>query len=68
MTNGDKIRSMTDDELAWWMWTGMIRFRCEVCPLSKDKDIGTEMYCTGKHGSCVLNVRDWLKQESEEEK
>lgn len=64
MTNADKIRSMTDDGLAMYL---SIHFDCYGCPFAKIEDIWNETYCTGKHGSCVLNLRDWLKQEAEEE-
>lgn len=62
MTNADKIRLMTDQELANFI---SIHIDCDTCPLSKIEDIWNESYCTGKHNSCVLNLRDWLKQDED---
>ena len=62
MTNADRIRNMTDNGLAMYL---SLHFDCDTCPLSKIEDIWNESYCTGKHNSCVLNLRDWLKQDED---
>ena len=31
MTNGDKIRSMTDDELARWLWSYIYKHQAVGC-------------------------------------
>lgn len=49
MTNADKIRAMTDDEMAHFM-----EARPDACP-----PIG--MLCCGKN--CIDCWLDWLKQE-----
>ena len=59
MTNADKLRNMTDNELAVWIdivteccskgWV------CEECPI-------------GKIGGCdVFDIAEWLKQEAKED-
>lgn len=55
MTNADRIRSMTDEELAelWWE-----RVDCGECPVHK------ECKLTGQ--DCKRLALDWLKQEVEE--
>lgn len=54
-TNADRIRSMTDEELAelWWE-----RVDCGECPVHK------ECKLTGQ--DCKRLAIDWLKQEVEE--
>lgn len=52
MTNADKIRSMTDKELANWLCIHMDCYNCEVPTTGIDcKDY------------CRLILLDWLKQE-----
>ncbi len=54
-TNADRIRSMTDEELARWLVDATV---CErVC--------GEDEYCHGNE--CVKRVTDWLKQPAKEE-
>jgi hypothetical protein len=54
-TNGNHIRSMTDEELAMWLVDATV---CErVC----DED----EYCHGNE--CVKRVTDWLQQPVKEE-
>ena len=53
-TNADRIRAMTDEELAEWLTDAKI---CErVCPDNK--------YCHGD--KCVARVTGWLKQPAKE--
>ena len=51
-TNADRIRSMSDEELAEMFWN---RADCELCPNRK-------AYCSD---DCKKNWLDWLKQECE---
>ena len=55
MTNGDKIRAMTDKELASAMFIGM---ECGACPCS-DK-------CR-KGSFCRDTILEWLKQPAEDD-
>ena len=59
MTNGEKIRAMTDDELADWINTlkyNCCDGKCGDCPISGYED--TEGVC---------DVHEWLKQEVSED-
>lgn len=52
MTNGDKIRSMTDEEMQKWLCSIMTAECCDMsCP-------GRDMCMLGHNG-----LYDWLKQE-----
>ena len=59
MTNGDKIRAMSDEELA-----RNIMFRvqgdCSVCPASKICRSDSEL-------TCKETVENWLRQEAKDE-
>lgn len=58
MTNGDRIRSMTDEELAKWL-NGI----CNMC-ISESGCTGCPMY-----DGCAADVdwqEEWLKQEVQE--
>ncbi|MBO4854071.1 MAG: hypothetical protein J5482_02850 [Oscillospiraceae bacterium] len=52
MTNGDKIRAMTDEELAQWL------IDCTACTI--------ERFCA-IHRECDACWLDWLKQEVQDE-
>lgn len=55
LTNADRIRSMSDEELARWLVDATV---CErVC--------GEDVFCHGDE--CVNRVTDWLKQPVKEE-
>ena len=55
MTNGDSIRSMTDDELAAFLCDLFANDEHELC-----EDCFAEKYClAGRNG-----FLDWLKEES----
>ena len=58
ITNGDKIRAMTDEELAdlfvTWVWD------CDC------NDVPCREYCLPNRYDCVKNWLDWLKQEARE--
>ena len=59
ITNADKIRSMTDEELAEFLyniWKEQDTFSKEVCERCGDTDIGCQPNCW----------LDWLKQEAED--
>lgn len=55
MTNADKLRSMTDEELA-----NIVKFwlECDDCPLQNDR---------GCNGNCELGALKWLKQAVEKD-
>ena len=59
MTNAQKIRSMTDDELAAEIV--LLHTTCEVCAKNEmcNEMLGIAM--------CVEGVRDWLKQPYKED-
>lgn len=65
MTNADKIRSMTDEELAQKMcWN----IECLKCPCCKIDKLTLEPTCNGDTLGDYKHLLNWLKQESEEEK
>lgn len=53
-TNADRIRFMSDEELAetWWKWID-----CGECPARPD--------CSMLYKDCVKYALDWLRQECE---
>ena len=59
MTNGDRIRQMSDKELA--MLFDRIRYDCEGCPAFTECESGEKFI------SCTATMLEWLKSEEEEE-
>jgi hypothetical protein len=57
-TNADRIRSMTDEELAEWI---AARIECEVCPVSHDEPI------SGLN-ECHKRIIGWLKEEAKDDR
>ena len=57
MTNADKIRAMTDEEL---VEAFMLRGLCNYIQLNSPEQ------CSMEHNSCRQCMLDWLKQEVEE--
>lgn len=57
MTNGDKIRAMTDEELEKWL-DGIAG--CFVCTY-----MGCKEFCSSS--ICVKNKLKWLKQECKDD-
>ena len=55
MNNGDKIRSMTNQEL-WWFLDKVTMEPCYVCAF-KDKPIR-------RNRNCTVGFFEWCKQES----
>ncbi|MBR4873654.1 MAG: hypothetical protein IKV00_07445 [Clostridia bacterium] len=55
MTNADKIRGMTDEELAKWL---CIHMDCHACEADKLGNGNCREYCRGI-------LLDWLKQEAD---
>ena len=55
MTNADRIRGMSDEELAdkWWAWID-----CGECPARPN--------CSMLHKDCNQFALEWLKKEVEE--
>lgn len=58
ITNADRIRAMSDEELAIWIETTATV--CECC--SKLDDCVAPPSCD----KCVANITEWLKQPAEE--
>ena len=54
ITNADKIRAMSDEELAKWMAN---KVECQYCSVRSE-------WCTESEASCRTNWLDWLKQEA----
>lgn len=61
-TNADKIRAMTDEELAEWIANHMY---CAECMFFND-DNGTCNYEQRYRRGCNGAMLEWLKQEDEE--
>ena len=57
MTNGERLRQMTDEELGKWI---SLRVNCVFCDLDKE----CIERCEDKE--CFHVYADWLKQESED--
>lgn len=60
MTNGDRIRQMSDKELAIAMLFDRIRYDCEGCPAFTECESGEDFI------SCTATMLKWLKSEEEE--
>lgn len=56
MTNADRIRSMTDEELAKLMDEATDYFNCDECEFRHLDDCGTSLLCQ-------RHILKWLKQE-----
>lgn len=59
MTNTDKIRRMTDEELAEYLYNVGFGFDCELCCSQADED------CAGR--GCEKSILEWLRKEVDEE-
>lgn len=57
MTNGDRIRQMTDEELADNLLLSHNMFTCRVCPYIT--------CCKGK--TCTDGANEWLRQEAKDD-
>ena len=62
MTNADRIRRMTDEDIAMKISENI---DCDYCPLYVSEYMNNRG-CVGEHLSCFLNILDWLKEESGE--
>ena len=61
ITNADRLRSMSDEELAEWLVTVPMSHE-EVCPNPMPKE------CRGgDRGTCIQCWLDWLKKEAHDE-
>lgn len=56
MTNGDRIRSMTDEELMKFLYSAYYRVDCSTCKEPKDE----RGMCSGY---CYMELLRWLKSE-----
>ena len=64
MTNADRIRSMTDEELADWIY-GQSDEWSNWCP--REAPINPEtLECLRNGGDCGKCILDWLKEEAKE--
>lgn len=54
ITNADRIRSMSDEELAGWTANNV---DCQYCSVRSE-------WCTESEATCKRNWLDWLKQEA----
>jgi hypothetical protein len=63
LTNADRIRQMTDEELAEWLdhVAG-----CGVCVLDEGKYRYSGDHCTHEY-ECIQYIEKWLKQEVSED-
>ena len=59
MTNADKIRNMSEEELAKLMNSSMDYFNCDMCEFRVDHG-----WCEGE--SCLKYILKWLKEEANE--
>ena len=59
LTNADRIRSMSDNELASWIAD------IAMCNNCRAKNMDTAKPCKGLYGGCKGNWLDWLKQDAE---
>lgn len=59
MTNGDRIRKMTDEELSEFF---AVYIECRNCPLYDEKGLGA-----GCKGDCKAGATEWLKQEAKDD-
>ena len=56
MTNADRIRDMTDEELAMLMDTATDYFNCDECEFRHLDDCGTNLLCQ-------RHILKWLREE-----
>lgn len=63
MTNADRIRSMSDEELADFICSN---FECKFCPISHIEDIWLEAVCDAQHGHEIEKLVEWLQQPAKE--
>ena len=59
MTNADRIRAMSDDELSSWIAD------IAMCNNCRAKNTDTANPCKGLYVGCKGNWLDWMKQEVE---
>lgn len=58
MTNADKIRNMSNDELALLIDDSIQYFNCDKC----DKEDGGDSSCRNE-GECFRHIKKWLESE-----
>lgn len=64
MTNADKIRAMTDDELAKFITSGEMAAICPLCIYDNSDDCYIKGY-EEKNRNCDKGIMKWLKSEVE---
>lgn len=60
MTNADKIRQMSDEELAAWLAPRMLCKDCTLCATYENLQACANM-------DCIRAAREYLQQEDEED-
>lgn len=60
-TNADRIRAMSDEELAEWIRNRSCRHCCDLCARSKNRN------CSSHTGNCITGIIDYLQQPAEED-
>lgn len=63
-TNADRIRSMSDEELAKLITSGEMCAICPFCQYYGTKDCYMEN--EGEHMNCAQGIMKWLQSEAEE--
>lgn len=60
-TNADRIRAMSDEELAKWIRGRSCKHCCDLCMRSENNT------CSSHEGNCVTGIVDYLQQPAEGE-
>ena len=60
MTNADKIRQMSDEELADFIDGGCVSIKCDVC----DENVAMDVGCDDRE--CTQCWIEWLKKEADD--
>ena len=60
ITNADRIRSMTDEELAEFLYGIATSHECNICEMKQGWDCGKR-----DDENCTDGVRKWLQSDSE---
>ncbi len=63
MTNADRIRAMSDEELAEWILNGVSTDPCDYCEYNNGYCDGFP--CVGK--ADAETIKEWLKQPAEDD-
>lgn len=61
LSNADRIRAMSDEELAKWIRSRSCCHCCDICMRSKTHT------CSSHDGNCITGIVDWLQQPAKED-